>query len=1393
MNETINKHIQYIWPPKSSKMKIFTRLTFIVLLTFVFSTITSAQKQMDFTINLVAEKFVPQQNAKQFATTPSILKDAKFDGKYYVAIQFNQLPTEQEKLQLKQAGIVLLDYLPKNAYLAIIAENFNGNTLANSNVRAVFQLKAAHKTPAAFMNLQFPEHAIKQTGTVDLQITTYDKFSSAQLTASFSAINAVVLDEAPLFKNITLRIPQQNFLMLLNLPVISWVEAIDAPNKQENLLGRTLHRVNVLNDGVRNLKGQGVNIGIWDGGEVYKHVDFSQISQRLFIQEPTGVSDHSTHCGGTIAGGGLINPKARGMASQSKLYSWNFNGNIQTEMAAGIPAFGLSVSSHSYGSTLTCGLTGSGVSYSTTSRNTDLNLNNFSNHLHVHSAGNSQTSCSGGWSTITSSGKSAKNNILVANITTTEAISGSSSFGPVADGRVKPEISSFGTNVLSTYPNNQYATISGTSMATPGVAGSVALLVQRFRQLNANAEPPSALIKNTILNTAHDLGNIGPDYRFGYGRLNALEAVKILEQNRYAVNSISTGASNDIIINVPAGAAKLRVMLTWNDPAALANANPALVNNLDLRVVNGATTHLPWILDPNNPGSSATRGNDTVSNIEQVIVDAPAAGSYTLRVGGTAIPSGPQEYSLTWSVEMPYIEVIFPNGSESFNPGTTETITWNNAGITNPQTVEYSLDNGTSWNVISSTVSPNTTRLLWTPPAANTSTALVRISSGGITDNSDANFSILATPTGLTSSAACVAGDIVFNWSASANASHYDLIRIDTSTGLLTVVGANLTTTTHTVTGLTPGSMHYFCLVAKNNTTNAVSERSNALSFTIPSTGTTLGAIGNITGQASICGTPSNVSYSVATVTGASNYTWTVPAGITIVSGQGTNNLVVNISGTVNGNITCFASAGTCQTTVSSFAVTASGTAVNAPTSGGNQSVVSCNATPPTLTATATVPAGHNIVWYDMPTAGTVVINPILMSVGSVTYYAAAVNIATGCISTTRTAVTLTITAAAVPTISAAGPLVFCQGGSVVLTASTGNSYTWSNGATTQSITVTQSGNYTVTVDQGGCTGTSNVMVVQVNPLPNITITASGSTTICEGSSVQLTATSGNSYTWSNGATTQSITVSQQGSYSVTVDQGNACINSSAVTNVIVNPLPAANIGASGPTTFCQGDNVVLTASNGNSYLWNNGATTQAITVNNSGNYSVTVTAANGCSNTSTATSVTANPLPTVSISASPYTALYPGLSTTLTANATNASSFVWFKNGSVVPGANSSTLNVTIAEIGAYTVEVAGAGGCSNLSAPISIRDSATARLYVYPNPNHGQFNVSFYNGANTKSIVTVYDNKGAKVFSKQYNLVIAYQLMQVDIRRYSKGVYRVVVSDERYKKIGTASVVVQ
>ena len=486
-------------------------------------------------------------------------------------------------------------------------------------------------------------------------------------------------------------------------------------------------------------------------------------------------------------------------------------------------------------------------------------------------------------------------------------------------------------------------------MATPGVAGTAALLVQRYKQMNGGVLPPSALIKNVLLNGARDLGNAGPDYRYGYGRVNALASVKMLEENRYVIATLANGGQLDQPITVPSGAARLKVMITWNDPAAAANASPALVNNLDLTVINGATTTQPWILDRLNPSAVAVRGVDNISNIEQVTIENPTAGSYTLRVSGTTIPMGPQEFTLTWSIDQPYIEVTYPNGGESFNPSSNETITWDNAGVTGLQTVEYSTNNGSSWTLISSSVTANINRLVWNVPAGvNTSQALIRISSGSLTDQSDATFKILNTTTGFAGSGnTCAAGEIAFSWLAVGNATHYDIMQFDETSGYFIPLASNLTGTSYTHTGLTPGASMWFHIIAKNNTTGSVSNPSLAINATVSTGGGGIGTPGPISGQALICGTPSGVPYSISPVSGATSYNWTAPPGAVVASGQGTANITINyLAGSSSGNVSVTASNGSCNTSPQTLAVTVNSTVVAPPASGGDQVDTYCPPSP---------------------------------------------------------------------------------------------------------------------------------------------------------------------------------------------------------------------------------------------------------------------------------------------------------------------------------------------------------------------------------------------------------------------------------------------------------------
>ena len=212
-------------------------------------------------------------------------------------------------------------------------------------------------------------------------------------------------------------------------------------------------------------------------------------------------------------------------------------------------------------------------------------------------------------------------------------------------------------------------------------------------------------------------------------------------------------------------------------------------------------------------------------------------------------------------------------------------------------------------------------------------------------------------------------------------------------------------------------------------------------------------------------------------------------------------------------------------------------------------------------------------------------------------------------------------------------------------------------------------------------------------------ISASGSTTICQGGSVTLTSSAANSYLWSNGATTQNIMASAAGNYTVTISDGMGCSTISTPISVTVNPLPTVTANASA-TTVCAGQSVTLTGSgNANAYAWSGGVANGAAFVPTTTN-SYTVTGTNsstGCQNTATAT-ITVNPLPAApTVAAQGSTSLCPGGSVTL--NATNICS------GCTVNWSNGqSGTSITASTAGTYTALVGSPCGNSPASNAVNV-----------------------------------------------------------------------------------------
>jgi hypothetical protein len=180
----------------------------------------------------------------------------------------------------------------------------------------------------------------------------------------------------------------------------------------------------------------------------------------------------------------------------------------------------------------------------------------------------------------------------------------------------------------------------------------------------------------------------------------------------------------------------------------------------------------------------------------------------------------------------------------------------------------------------------------------------------------------------------------------------------------------------------------------------------------------------------------------------------------------------------------------------------------------------------------------------------------------------------------------------------------------------------------------------------------------------------------------------------------------------------------------------------------------------------------------------------------SNAAVLTVNARPTVSLSASPYTKLLPGISTTLTATILpSASGFTisWFRNGTLLPGITGTTYVVDASKLGDYRVNIVNqVTGCNNQSNLLSISDSASSRLFIFPSPNDGTFKVAYYNsgGLSTKRTIAIFDAKGSEVYSRQFDISGGYTLLDIDMRTASTGIYDVVVGDANGKKLATGKV---
>lgn len=460
----------------------------------------------------------------------------------------------------------------------------------------------------------------------------------------------------------------------------------------------------------------GFGMAIWDGGTVRAtHVEFGG---RVFLQDNTSYADHATHVAGTMMAAG-VNAQAKGMSPESYIFSYDWDDD-NSEMATAAP--NLWVSNHSYSRITGWRWNGSDGAwywygdpniseeedygfgfYGTTAAAWDGIVYNAPYYVICKSGGNDRSDSGpsagqsfyinfgSGWQYVStphppgdggSDGydtiawySTAKNVITVGAVNDLPAsgytgpgsvsMSGFSSFGPVDDGRIKPDVVANGVGLLSSVSSsdNSYDTYSGTSMATPNLAGTINLLDMFYQETHGTFMPLASTIKALIIQTADEAGSAdGPDYRFGWGLVNAHAAADLIAQDEVDLYPIQELTLDDgdttSLFMYSMGEEPVKVTIAWTDPpasvlpASLDPSDPRLVNDLDLRLINVDTgvEYLPYLLDRDNPAAAATTGDNIVDNVEQVDAGVVPAGDYVVRIThkGT-LTDGHQDFSIAMS------------------------------------------------------------------------------------------------------------------------------------------------------------------------------------------------------------------------------------------------------------------------------------------------------------------------------------------------------------------------------------------------------------------------------------------------------------------------------------------------------------------------------------------------------------------------------------------------------------------------------------------------------------------------------------------------------------------------------------------------------------------------
>ncbi|WP_456315745.1 S8 family serine peptidase [Pseudomonas shirazensis] len=463
------------------------------------------------------------------------------------------------------------------------------------------------------------------------------------------------------------------------------------------------------------------------------------------------VSSHATAMATIASGLGNSSALGKGVAPQAKIQSSDFINIYPDEIAT---LQGAVTQNHSYGTEIE-------NFYGSLANAYDSQLYLNPDLTHCFSSGNTGLK---GFKSITGNFKQSKNSIVVGCVDQKEIIMPFSSKGPAYDGRIKPELVAFSTQ--------------GTSNSTALATGIITLMKQHYKTIY-NTSLNNSLTKAILINTAKDLGNIGPDFTYGYGNINADKCLKTISENRFISGDVTSGQVNTHTLTLPENAKNLKITLVWNDLPAAINSNISLVNDLDLEVISADnTTFLPWILNPDFPEQQAVRGKDKINTVEQTTIENPVSGSYSINIIGSYVSNTSQEYSIAYEYELEnHFEWNYPFNNDNF-PYDGKTISpfkWNSSfsGLSGQLAITY--NNGSTWEIIANNINLDSEQFTYAPAEQKFSKAKLKMTINNIDYLSDP-FTI-SYDLNIRTSLVCD-GTTEINWDKPADVASFNIYQL---------------------------------------------------------------------------------------------------------------------------------------------------------------------------------------------------------------------------------------------------------------------------------------------------------------------------------------------------------------------------------------------------------------------------------------------------------------------------------------------------------------------------------------------------------------------------------------------------------------------------------------